>query len=128
MPKISRLKEADSCCPIDVVFPDEEPLSDKRSLELEDLFKILANDTRLRILHTLALTREICVCDLSEAVGMKTQAVSNQLQRLHDRGMVTTRRSGNNVYYSAANACVLELLKLGICLLIDTEGKVLSVK
>ena len=53
---------------------------------LEDLFKVLANDSRLRLLHSLARHDEMCVGDLAEELGLSPQAVSNQLRRL--RGIV----------------------------------------
>ncbi|HEY7326206.1 MAG TPA: metalloregulator ArsR/SmtB family transcription factor, partial [Gemmataceae bacterium] len=51
---------------------------------LAAVFKVLANDTRLRLLHALVREEELCVTDLAASVGMKPQAVSNQLQRLSD--------------------------------------------
>jgi DNA-binding transcriptional ArsR family regulator len=108
------------CCPTEIVFPDEAPLSDADASELEDLFKILANDTRLKLLHNLALAREMCVCDLADSLGMKPQAVSNQLQRLSDRGIVSTRRVGNNIYYRVVDTCILDLLHKAVCLLRDS--------
>lgn len=113
-------KRQQQCCP-DFVFPDESPLSDADASELEDLFKILANDTRLKLLHNLAVSREMCVNDLAETLGMKPQAVSNQLQRLSDRGIVSTRRVGNNIYYRVVDACILDLLHKAVCLLRDVE-------
>jgi len=110
------------CCPTEFVFPDEAPLSDRDASELEDLFKILANDTRLKLLHTLALAKEMCVCDLAVSLGMKPQAVSNQLQRLSDRGIVSTRRVGTNVYYRVVDTCIVDLLHKAVCLLRDSEG------
>lgn len=110
-----------ACCPFELVFPDEAPLSDADASELEDLFKILANDTRLKLLHNLALAREMCVCDLADSLGMKPQAVSNQLQRLSDRGIVSTRRVGNNIYYRVVDTCILDLLHKAVCLLHDSE-------
>lgn len=112
-----------SCCAHELVFPDESPLSDKDASDLEDLFKILANDTRLKLLHHLALAREICVCDLAGSLGMKPQAVSNQLKRLSDRGIVSTRRSGNNIYYRVVDTCILDLLHKAVCLLRDSKGE-----
>jgi DNA-binding transcriptional ArsR family regulator len=87
-----------------------------QAAELADLFKVLANDTRLRLLHALVGAGELCVGDLAEALGMTAQAVSNQLQRLADRGVLASRRQGNNVYYRVVNACVTELLDRGLCL------------
>ncbi len=114
-------EEHQSCCPLEVVLPGETPLTDKAASELEDLFKILANDTRLKLLHNLALAREMCVCDLADSLGMKPQAVSNQLQRLSDRGIVATRRVGNNIFYRVVDTCIIDLLHKAVCLLRDAE-------
>jgi DNA-binding transcriptional ArsR family regulator len=84
---------------------------------LAAVFKVLANDTRLRLLHALVRGGEICVTDLAASVGMKPQAVSNQLQRLLDLGVLATRRDGNNIYYRMVDPCVLGLLEQGWCLL-----------
>lgn len=117
--KIAKSKQ--TCCPVHVTFPDQEPITAEQAAELEDLFKILANDTRLRLLHTLARVEEMCVCDLAAAVEMTPQAISNQLQRLADRGIVATRRSGNMIYYRVIDECVIGLLQKAMCLLSDSE-------
>ncbi len=83
---------------------------------LESVFKMLANDTRLRLLHALARAGQLCVTDLAATVGMRPQAVSNQLQRLVDRGMLATRRDGNRIWYRITDPCVTELLDLAWCL------------
>ena len=49
---------------------------------LAAVFKVLANDTRLRLLHALVRADELCVTDLAGLLGMKPQAISNQLLRL----------------------------------------------
>lgn len=83
---------------------------------LQAVFKVLANDTRLRLLHAIVRAGELCVTDLSAALGMKPQAVSNQLQQLSHLGILASRRDGNNVYYRIVNACVAPLLDLALCL------------
>lgn len=80
------------------------------------LFKILANDTRLRLLHALVRSEELCVSELGQAVGLAPQAVSNQLQRLVARGIVGARRSGTFIYYRVVDPCVVHLLDKGLCL------------
>ena len=87
------------------------------------LFKVLSNDTRLRLLHALVRADELCVNDLAESVGMKPQAVSNQLQRLADRGIVNTRRNGNQIYYRIVDPCVTVLLDRGLCLMEDARER-----
>jgi len=81
---------------------------------------MLANDTRLRLLHALERAGELCVTDLARELSMAPQAVSNQLQRLTDRRIVSFRREGSRLYYRIADPCVPEFLDLGLCLLEET--------
>jgi ArsR family transcriptional regulator, lead/cadmium/zinc/bismuth-responsive transcriptional repressor len=78
-----------------------------------------------RSANPLALVRagELCVSDLADAVGMKPQAVSNQLQRLVDQGILGARRNGNNVYYTLIDPCVSTLLAQGLCLTEDAKER-----
>ena len=88
--------------------------------ELIRLYKVLANDTRLKLLHALERSGELSVTDLAGALRMKPQAVSNQLQRLADRRIVASRREGSRLFYRIADPCVPGLLDLGMCLLEET--------
>ena len=88
--------------------------------ELVRLYKILASDTRLRLLHALVRADELCVTDLAAQLGMSAQAISNQLQRLVDNRIVAVRRAGGRSFYRVADPCVTGLLDLGLCLLEET--------
>jgi ArsR family transcriptional regulator, lead/cadmium/zinc/bismuth-responsive transcriptional repressor len=90
--------------------------------ELADLFRILANDTRLRLLHELERGGEVSVSELAAAIGMSPQAVSNQLQRLADKRIVAARRDRTRIYYRVIDPCVNGLLELGICLAEETAS------
>lgn len=98
----------------------------EKAEELVGVFKVLSSDTRLRLLHALARSGELCVTELAQAVGMKPQAVSNQLQRLVDRGILKASRHRNNIRYRIEDPCVLSLLETGLCLIEEarkrTEG------
>jgi DNA-binding transcriptional ArsR family regulator len=96
-------------------------LSLQEAAELRDLFTILASDTRLRLLHALVQAGELCVTDLGERLGMTPQAISNQLQRLADRKILSTRREGNHIYYRIVDPCVPALLHRGVCLVEDSR-------
>lgn len=97
---------------------EKRPLLDRdEAAQLMRLFKVFANDSRLRLLHALVREGELCVTDLARAVAMKPQAVSNQLQRLIDRGILRARREGVNIYYQVADPCVRVLLERGLCLI-----------
>ena len=96
-------------------------LSCRQAQALEATFKALANGTRLRMLHALARAGELGVGRLADTLGMKPQAVSNQLQRLADRSIVEARREGAAVLYSIIDPCVLALLHQGWCLAEDAQ-------
>ena len=48
-------------------------LSGRQAKALESTFKVLANTTRLRMLHALVCDGELCVGELAEKLGMKPQ-------------------------------------------------------
>ena len=66
---------------------------------LTTFFKVLGDDTRLRIVMALSHT-ELCVSDLAEALAMTDSAVSHQLKTLKNAGLIKSRRDGKNIYYS----------------------------
>jgi ArsR family transcriptional regulator, lead/cadmium/zinc/bismuth-responsive transcriptional repressor len=102
----------------------DRPLIDRdQADELVRLYKMLASDTRLRLLHAIERAVEISVTDLANEVGMKPQAVSNQLQRLLDTRIVASRRDGSRLFYRIADPCVAGLLDLGMCLL-EEKGRI----
>ena len=94
----------------------DQPLASAEAVELAGTFKVLANDTRLLLLHALVRAGELCVSDLAAGVGMAPQAISNQLQRLADRRIVAARREGNRILYRIVDPCIPALLDLGLCL------------
>ena len=63
--------------------------------------------------------------DLARTLGMKMPTVSNQLLRLSDTGLLSSRRDGSNVYYRVVNECVAPLLDLALCFL-KGEGEPLA--
>jgi len=98
-------------------------LSSEQAKALSTVFKVLANDTRLRLLHALVREGEIGVMELAGLLAMKPQAISNQLNRLADRGILGYRRNGNNIYYRIVDPCVIELLDHGLCLSEDAKAR-----
>ena len=64
-----------------------------------DLFKALAEPTRLRLLLLLS-TGERCVCDLMHVLDRPQATISRHLARLRVAGFVRFRRRGKWVHYS----------------------------
>lgn len=70
-------------------------------MQLENLFKGLADPTRLRI-AMLLLDTELCVCDLMAVLQMPQSTVSRHMSRLKSAGVVVDRRDGKWVHYRLA--------------------------
>src|SRR3954469_15707087 len=119
--KTARNTDADCCTK--PALKDRPLLSPIQAGGLAAVFKVLANDTPLRLLHALVRSDELCVTDLAISVGMKPQAVSNQLQRLSDLGILASRRDGNNIHYRVVDICVRSLLDQGLCLMEEVGGR-----
>jgi ArsR family transcriptional regulator len=65
------------------------------------MFRAFSDRTRLRIL-VLLQKRELCVCDLVEALSVSQPKISRHLAYLRRSGLVITRRQGVWMYYSLA--------------------------
>ena len=64
-----------------------------------DFFAALANDTRLRSLILLSRQPELCVCELTHALGLSQPHISRHLAQLREARLVSDRREGVWVYY-----------------------------
>jgi len=121
MATLTSRRAAAVCDPSKPSLIARELLTETQAVELRGTFKVLASETRLRLLHALERSGELCVSELAAAVGMTPQAVSNQLQRMADRGIVAGRREGSSIIYRVADPCVTALLELGLCLAEDAQ-------
>ena len=75
-------------------------MQDMESLEyLVEELKTLGDKTRLRILSLLR-NQELCVCDLTEVLGISQPGVSQHMRRLRQISLVKERRGGQWTYYS----------------------------
>ncbi|MFQ5756630.1 MAG: metalloregulator ArsR/SmtB family transcription factor [Acidiferrobacterales bacterium] len=68
-------------------------------LQPERLFQLLADDTRLRSVVLLHREGELCVCELTHALGVIQPKVSRHLAALKEAGLVRDRRQAQWVYY-----------------------------
>lgn len=73
-------------------------------------FDTLADPTRARILHALALAPELCVCDLALLLDVSVSALSHQLRLLRGRGAASRRKDGRIAFYSLADEHVRHVL------------------
>jgi DNA-binding transcriptional ArsR family regulator len=109
-------------CPPKAKLSQRPPMTPEQARAVESLFEVLANDTRLRILQEIATKVEATTQEIAASLGMKPQAISNQLQRLQDKKIVIGRRDGNHVFYRILDQCTIVLLERGICM-VEEEAK-----
>ena len=83
--------------------PDTPTVSDMQlhAADAAGLMKALGNESRLMILCVLA-EGERSVGDLNTVVPLSQSALSQQLARLRQQGLVKTRRESQTIYYSLA--------------------------
>ena len=89
-------------------------LSDAQAVELETLFKALADRHRVKILNLLARAGDeaICVCDFTEPLGLKQPTVSYHLKLLTDTGLLEREKRGSFAYYRLADGALDRLSDL----------------
>lgn len=86
---------------------------DKKLYELSELFKVLGDTTRVKIIYAL-FESEMCVCDISALFNMNQSAISHQLRTLKQARLVKFRRDGKVVYYSLDDEHVKLLFDYGL--------------
>lgn len=80
--------------------------------DLAELFRLLGDPTRVRILFALLEAGELCVCDVAAVVETTDTKVSQAMRLLRNAGVVRNRRDGRNIYYRLDDAHVRMLLDL----------------
>jgi ArsR family transcriptional regulator len=71
--------------------------------------KAISHPLRLKILCVVG-GEEVCVQDIVDAVGTSQSNISQHLAILRDKGVLTTRKDANRVYYRVADRRTLQLI------------------
>jgi len=78
-----------------------------RVTELNETFEymvnglsLVGNSVRLKILYLLYEEKRLCVCDLSDILGMNISAISQHLRKMKDRNLIETEREAQTIFYS----------------------------
>jgi ArsR family transcriptional regulator len=111
MPQVFASAIDQDACSVECLHPDAiapllgRTLGPDGARRVADVFSVLADPTRTRIVHLLALSpRELCVCDIALVLGLSVSALSHQLRFLRERGLCERRREGRLMYYRLADA------------------------
>lgn len=86
-----------------------EILDSRLTERVTSFFKILGDETRVRILYAL-YGNEMCVSDISELLNISQSAISHQLKQLKLEGHVKSRREGKNIFYSLDDEHVVDII------------------
>lgn len=89
-----------------------ELLAVDEAVDLAEMFRLLGDPTRVRILFALLEAGELCVCDIAAVVETTETKVSQAMRLLRGAGVVRNRRDGRNVFYRLDDAHVRMLLDL----------------
>jgi ArsR family transcriptional regulator len=106
-------------CEDSVIHKDKVQQASARKLDestfdaLAETFKILSNQTRLKLIQALSHD-ELCVCDLAAILDMTDSAVSHQLRILRNLRLVKYRREGKMAYYSLDDQHVRQLFEAAL--------------
>src|SRR5680860_699575 len=85
-------------------------LSADEAAATAQVFKALADPNRVRIVNMLATAdRAVCVCDLTEPLGIAQPTVSHHLKRLVGAGLLEREQRGTWAYYSLNAAAMRRL-------------------
>lgn len=84
----------------------------EREEELCEIFRLLADRGRMRIVLRLRADGELAVAELAEATGLSQTACSQQLRLLRTARLAWRRRDGRHAYYSLYDDHVAELVDL----------------
>ena len=91
----------------------DKMLSEDIIFEVSNLYKVFSDETRLKILNALLIS-ELCVCDISELLGMTHSSISHQLKTLRDLRLVKTKKMGKSVYYSLKDDHIQKIIEIGV--------------
>ena len=112
------INEQIECCDCNEIHEDllkivnDTMPEDTELYDLAELFKVVDDSTRIRILFVL-FEAEVCVCDLAKVLNMTQSAISHQLRILKANKLVNSRREGKSVFYSLADGHVRTIIAQG---------------
>ena len=91
-----------------IALPDDEHF-----FSLAEFFSVMGDSTRIKILYLL-WNGEMCVCDISEKLGMSMSAISHQLRVLKNARLVKYRKQGKSVIYSLHDDHIKIIINMGV--------------
>lgn len=88
-------------------------ISEDNIYNLAELFKVLGDSTRIRILLLLQ-EKEASVNEIANELNMNQSAISHQLKNLKHSKLIKNRRDGQTIYYSLDDDHVYKIIEMGL--------------
>jgi ArsR family transcriptional regulator len=112
--RVAALPVVECCAPL-----GDRALTEREAVQLEQVFKALADRHRVKILNRLLAAggEAVCVCDFEELLGLKQSTVSYHLKQLLDAGIVEREKRGSYAYFSLSPGAlerIRDLLELPV--------------
>jgi DNA-binding transcriptional ArsR family regulator len=98
--------------PQTVVVVRKSLIEQREATRVAEVFKVLGDPSRCRLVYALLAAGEICVCDLAAALDMSESNVSHHLRVLRAHSLVRPRRQGKMVFYAPDDEHISLLLDL----------------
>lgn len=89
-----------------------KPLIDTEEIQhVTKTLKVLADETRMKIVLALYKGEELCVCDIANIVGATVATSSHHLRLLRNMGIASSRKEGKLVFYSLNDEDIYQLIE-----------------
>lgn len=108
-----QLDVCETFCPSpETVSRLKHEISDDDVAGMAEIFKALADPTRVKVAYMLDRGGELCVCDVAEVLGSSTATASHHLRTLKNKHIAKSRKEGKNVFYSLKDDHIRTLLHM----------------
>ena len=77
---------------------------------ISQLFKVVADEHRFKILYALTKQERLCVCDVARIIGATVATNSHHLRTLSKQSILTHEKIGKMVYYQLSNPMIQQLV------------------
>lgn len=90
----------------------QHAINNEDTLGMVNMFKVLADETRLKIAYALSREDELCVCDVANIIGSSIATASHHLRTMKKMGLAKFRKEGKLVFYSLDDDHVKQLIQI----------------
>lgn len=93
-----------SICSEAAIKEHQKHLKSQKNIEqIVQFSKLTCDQNRNNIIYLLYKFNAFCVCDLANILGVSIASVSQHLRKLHDKGLVKTRKEKQTIFYTLSD-------------------------